>query len=130
MSDSNDWNASIIAEFRRNHGKVGGYFEGAPLLLLHHTAARSVKARLNPIMYLKNGDRYLVFASKGGADTNPDWYYNIKHTQTSRSRSEMKLSTPSRRRLPAPSAIRSTNAKLPSIRRSLSTNLRQSGRSL
>jgi deazaflavin-dependent oxidoreductase (nitroreductase family) len=78
MSDSNDWNASIIAEFRKNHGKVGGYFEGAPLLLLHHTGARSGKARLNPIMYLKNDDRYLVFASKGGADTNPDWYYNIK----------------------------------------------------
>ena len=48
------------------------------MLLLHHTGARSGKARLNPIMYLKNGDRYLVFASKGGADTNPDWYYNIK----------------------------------------------------
>ena len=78
MSDPNEWNASIIAEFRKNHGKVGGYFEGAPLLLLHHTGARSGKARLNPIMYLKNGDRYLVFASKGGADTNPDWYYNIK----------------------------------------------------
>jgi deazaflavin-dependent oxidoreductase (nitroreductase family) len=78
MSDPNEWNASIIAEFRKNHGKVGGYFEGAPLLLLHHTGARSGKARLNPIMYLKNGDRYIVFASKGGADTNPDWYYNIK----------------------------------------------------
>ena len=78
MSDPNEWNASIIAEFRKNHGKVGGYFEGAPLLLLHHTGARSGKARLNPIMYLKDGDCYLVFASKGGADTNPDWYYNIK----------------------------------------------------
>jgi deazaflavin-dependent oxidoreductase (nitroreductase family) len=78
MSDPNEWNASIIAEFRKNHGKVGGYFKGAPLLLLHHTGARSGKARLNPIMYLKNSDRYIVFASKGGADTNPDWYYNIK----------------------------------------------------
>ena len=78
MSDSNDWNAGIIAEFRKNHGRVGGYFKGAPLLLLHHTGARSGKARLNPIMYLKDGDRYLVFASKGGADTNPDWYYNMK----------------------------------------------------
>ena len=57
---------------------VGGYFKGAPLLLLHHTGARSGKARLNPMMYLKDGDRYLVFASKGGADTNPDWYHNIK----------------------------------------------------
>jgi deazaflavin-dependent oxidoreductase (nitroreductase family) len=78
MSDTNDWNAGIIAEFRKNHGKVGGYFKGAPLLLLHHTGSRSGKARLNPMMYLKDGDRYLVFASKGGADTNPDWYYNMK----------------------------------------------------
>lgn len=77
MSDPNDWNAGVIAEFRKNHGKVGGYFKGAPLLLLHHTGARSGKARLNPMMYLKDGDRYLVFASKGGADTNPDWYYNM-----------------------------------------------------
>jgi deazaflavin-dependent oxidoreductase (nitroreductase family) len=78
MSDTNDWNAGVIAEFRENHGKVGGYFKGAPLLLLHHTGARSGKARLNPMMYLKDGDRYLVFASKGGADTNHDWYYNMK----------------------------------------------------
>ena len=78
MSDTNDWNAGVITEFRKNHGKVGGYFKGAPLLLLHHTGAHSGKARLNPMMYLKDGDRYLVFASKGGADTNPDWYYNMK----------------------------------------------------
>ncbi len=78
MSDSNDWNTGVIAEFRKNHGKVGGYFKGASLLILHHTGARSGKARLNPMMYLKGGDRYLVFASKGGVDTNPDWYYNIK----------------------------------------------------
>ena len=77
-SSSNDWNAQIIAEFRRNHGKVGGDFEGAPLLLLHHTGARSGKARINPMMYLKDNERYLVFASKAGADTNPDWYHNLK----------------------------------------------------
>lgn len=71
-----DWNAQTIAEFRKNHGKVGGNFEGAPLLLLHHTGARSGKPRINPMMYLKDGDRYLVFASKAGADTNPDWYHN------------------------------------------------------
>ncbi len=78
MSNPNDWNTGIIAEFRKNHGKVGGHFEGAPLLILHHKGARSGKARLNPMMYLKDGDRYLVFASKGGADSNPDWYFNIK----------------------------------------------------
>lgn len=78
MSSSDDWNTNVIAEFRKNHGKVGGYFEGAPLLLLHHTGARSGKVRVNPMMYLKDDNRYLVFASKAGADTNPDWYFNIK----------------------------------------------------
>ena len=48
------------------------------MLLLHHTGARSGKSRVNPMMYLKDGDRYLVFASKAGADTNPDWYHNLK----------------------------------------------------
>ena len=74
----NDWNAPIIAEFRRNRGKVGGPWEGAPLLLLNHTGARTGKSRVNPVMYLKDGNRFLVFASKGGADTNPDWYHNLK----------------------------------------------------
>ncbi|MDG6906853.1 MAG: nitroreductase family deazaflavin-dependent oxidoreductase [Nitrososphaerota archaeon] len=74
----NDWNAQTIAEFRKNHGKVGGQFEGAPILLIHHTGAKSGKPRINPVMYLKDGDRYLVFCSKGGAPTNPEWYYNLK----------------------------------------------------
>ena len=78
MSGSDDFNANVINEFHNNHGKVGGWFKGAPLLLLHNTGARSGKPRINPMMYLKDGDRYLVFASKGGADTNPDWYINIK----------------------------------------------------
>ena len=76
--DSDDWNARLIEEFRRNHGKVGGDFEGAPLLLLHHVGARTGKPRVNPLMYLKDGDRYIIFASKGGADTNPDYYHNLK----------------------------------------------------
>jgi deazaflavin-dependent oxidoreductase (nitroreductase family) len=75
---SNDWNSGIIAEFRKNHGKVGGQFEGAPLLLINHKGARTGKSRTNPVMYFKDGHRYLVFASKGGADTNPDWYHNLK----------------------------------------------------
>jgi deazaflavin-dependent oxidoreductase (nitroreductase family) len=72
------WNANIISEFRKNHGKVGGNFEGAPLLILHHVGSRTGKPRINPVMYLKDGDRYLVFATKMGADTNPDWYHNLK----------------------------------------------------
>jgi len=78
MSRTDDFNARNIAEFRSNHGKVGGYFEGAPLLLLHSIGARSGQPRINPMMYLRDGERYLVFASKAGADTNPDWYYNLK----------------------------------------------------
>jgi deazaflavin-dependent oxidoreductase (nitroreductase family) len=72
-----NWNAAVIEEFRKNHGKVGGAFEGSPVLLLHHVGARTGKKRLNPVMYLKDGDRYLIFASKGGSPTNPDWYHNL-----------------------------------------------------
>ena len=73
-----DWNTGVIAEFRKNHGKVGGQFEGATLLLINHKGARTGKSRTNPVMYLKEGNRYIVFASKGGAPTNPDWYHNLK----------------------------------------------------
>ena len=77
MSDREDWNSNIIQEFRANEGKVGGPFDGAPLLLLHTTGARSGEERINPMMYLADGDRLVVFASKGGAPTSPDWYYNL-----------------------------------------------------
>jgi deazaflavin-dependent oxidoreductase (nitroreductase family) len=78
MSNPNDFNAHTIAEFRKNRGKVGGYFEGAPLLLLHTAGKRSGKPHVSPVMYLKEGQRYFVFGSKAGADSHPDWYYNIK----------------------------------------------------
>ncbi len=73
-----DWNSKIISEFRENGGKVGGQFEGAPLLLLHTTGARSGQQRVNPVMYRDlGGGRYAVFASKAGAPVNPDWYHNL-----------------------------------------------------
>jgi deazaflavin-dependent oxidoreductase (nitroreductase family) len=72
-----DWNKGIIDEFRANGGKVGGAFEGAPLLLLHHTGARSGTERVSPVMYRAVGDAFAVFASKGGAPTNPDWFHNL-----------------------------------------------------
>jgi deazaflavin-dependent oxidoreductase (nitroreductase family) len=78
MSKPGDFNAHTIAEFRKNRGKVGGYFEGAPLLLLNSVGKRSGKTHVTPVMYLKDGERYYVFASKAGADTHPDWYNNIK----------------------------------------------------
>jgi deazaflavin-dependent oxidoreductase (nitroreductase family) len=71
------WNDKIIEEFRSNDGRVGGNFEGAPLLLLHSTGAKSGRERVSPMMYRKVGDAWAVFASKAGADSNPDWYYNL-----------------------------------------------------
>jgi deazaflavin-dependent oxidoreductase (nitroreductase family) len=73
-----DWNDKIIAEFRANQGKVGGRFKGAPLLLLHSTGAKSGRPRVTPMMYQAVSDGFAVFASKAGADTNPDWYHNLK----------------------------------------------------
>src|SRR4051795_9007506 len=73
-----DFNARIIDEFHANDGVVGGMFEGVPLLLLHHTGAKSGKSRINPLAYQSDRGRYVVFASKGGAPTNPDWYYNLQ----------------------------------------------------
>lgn len=72
-----DWNTTVIQEFRANGGKVGGGFEGAPLLLLHTTGAKSGQERVNPVMYRRVGDHIAVFASKAGAPTNPDWYHNL-----------------------------------------------------
>jgi len=72
-----DWNSKIIEEFRANGGRVGGQFEGAPLLLLHTVGARTGQQRVNPMMYQQVTDGYAVFASKGGAPTNPDWYHNV-----------------------------------------------------
>jgi deazaflavin-dependent oxidoreductase (nitroreductase family) len=73
-----DFNAQIIEEFRANGGRVGGMFEGSTLLLLHHTGAKSGKGRINPLGYLSDEGRYVIFASKAGAPTNPDWYHNLK----------------------------------------------------
>ncbi|MGH7666290.1 MAG: nitroreductase family deazaflavin-dependent oxidoreductase [Candidatus Dormibacteria bacterium] len=78
MSPDSDPNLGVIAEFRSHGGKVGGPFEGAPVLLLHDRGARSGAERVHPVMYLPDGQRYIVFASKGGAPTNPDWYHNLK----------------------------------------------------
>jgi deazaflavin-dependent oxidoreductase (nitroreductase family) len=73
-----DFNAQIIEEFHANEGRVGGMFEDMPLLLLHHTGARTGKSRINPLAYQSDRGRYVVFASKGGAPSNPDWYHNLE----------------------------------------------------
>ncbi len=77
MSDVQDWNGKIIKEFQANEGKVGGPFAGAPLLLLHTKGAETGRERVNPIMYLDLDEHRYVFATKAGADTNPDWYWNL-----------------------------------------------------
>jgi len=77
VADMENFNDKVIKEFRENDGKVGGMFEGAPVLLLHHTGAKTGAERVNPLMYQPVGDSFAIFASKGGAPSNPDWYYNL-----------------------------------------------------
>jgi len=77
VPEMSDWNNKIVEEFRANGGKVGGPFEGAPLLLLHTVGARTGQERVNPIMYMRVDGGYAVFASKAGAPSNPDWYHNL-----------------------------------------------------
>jgi deazaflavin-dependent oxidoreductase (nitroreductase family) len=78
MSEINDWNAKIIAEFRANAGKVGGNFKNATMVLITTTGARSGKQRVNPLVYLPDGERVVIFASMAGAPRNPDWFYNLR----------------------------------------------------
>jgi deazaflavin-dependent oxidoreductase (nitroreductase family) len=75
---ADDFNERNIAEFRANHGRVGGNFEGAPLVILHTVGAKSGEPRTNIMMYQADAERYLVFASAAGADKNPAWYWNLK----------------------------------------------------
>ena len=72
-----DFNKRIMAEFHANGGKVGGRFAGADILILTSTGARTGQTRWNPLAYSRDGDRYVIVASKGGSPTSPDWYYNL-----------------------------------------------------
>lgn len=76
-TERNEANQRIIDEFHTNNGKVGGRFEGKTLLLLHTKGAKSQQERINPVAYVRDDGRLVVIASKGGAPTNPDWYYNV-----------------------------------------------------
>ena len=77
MTERQDWNRQIIEEFRANDGKVGGRFEGAPLLLLHTVGAKSGEPRVNPVVYQADGDKLVVFASFAGQPKNPAWFHNL-----------------------------------------------------
>jgi deazaflavin-dependent oxidoreductase (nitroreductase family) len=81
--DFNAMNRDVIEEFRANGGTVGGMFAGSPLILVHHVGARSGAARIAPLVYLGEGERIFIFASKGGHPSNPSWYHNLKaHPRT------------------------------------------------
>ncbi len=77
MAEMDDFNTKVIEEFRANGGKVGGGFEGAPMILLHHRGVRTGKERVNPLVYQPIGDAFAIFASKAGAPTHPDWFRNL-----------------------------------------------------
>ncbi len=72
-----DWNSGIVKEFRENAGKVGGPFEGAPMIIIHTKGRKSGKEYENPLVYQPVGDDFAIIASKGGAPTHPDWYRNL-----------------------------------------------------
>jgi deazaflavin-dependent oxidoreductase (nitroreductase family) len=76
--DMNEFNKDVIDEFRANDGKLGGGFEGANMILVHHTGARTGTERVTPLVYRVEGERWAIFASKAGAPDNPDWYHNLK----------------------------------------------------
>ena len=77
MADGDDFNTKVITEFRENGGKVGGFFEGAPLLLLHHNGAKSGTERVNPLVYQQVDGSYAIFASAGGQPRDPQWFRNL-----------------------------------------------------
>ena len=77
MADGDDFNGKVIAEFRENSGKVGGFFEGQPLLLLHHAGAKTGTERVNPLVYQQVGGCYAVFGSAGGQPRDPQWFRNL-----------------------------------------------------
>jgi deazaflavin-dependent oxidoreductase (nitroreductase family) len=77
-TNHDDFNQQVIDQFRENNGTmVTGIFKGAPLLLLTTTGARTGRRRTTPLAHSRDGDRYVVIASKGGAPSNPDWFRNL-----------------------------------------------------
>ena len=79
---ANDFNTNVINEFRANGGMVSGMFADRTMLLLTTTGAKSGESRTVPLVTIPQDDRYLLVASKGGAPTNPDWYWNLRANPT------------------------------------------------
>jgi len=82
MTERQQFNLKVIDEFRANGGKVGKPFEGMPMVLLTVTGAKSGKTYTTPLVYSKDGNRFVIIASMAGAPNNPDWYHNIKANPT------------------------------------------------
>ncbi|HLX38605.1 MAG TPA: nitroreductase family deazaflavin-dependent oxidoreductase [Candidatus Binataceae bacterium] len=77
-----EFNKKVIDEFRSSAGNVGGQFKGAPMIIVTHTGAKSGKSYTTPLVYSKDGNRYVIIASKAGAPKNPSWYHNlVKHPE-------------------------------------------------
>lgn len=77
MADNDDWNNGVIKEFRENEGRVGGVFDGMPMILVHHTGAKTGTKRVTPLVYLGEDERIYIFASMGGAPQHPAWFHNL-----------------------------------------------------
>ena len=77
MPDPNEFNHKVIDEFRSNDGKVGGPFEGRPMILVTHRGAKSGTEYTTPLVYTRDGDDYVIIASKGGSPEHPQWYHNL-----------------------------------------------------
>jgi deazaflavin-dependent oxidoreductase (nitroreductase family) len=104
-----EYNARIIAEFRANKGHVGGIWEETPLLLLHQRGATSGMSRVNPVAYLSDESGYLIWATNGGAQSDPAWYHNLKAHPTTRievGAEAIALVRRGRRRPPSPQILR------------------------
>ena len=122
MSEVQDFNARIAEEFRANGGRVG-MFADTTLLLLTTTGAKTGAARLNPLVYYGEGDRYMVFASAGGSPRHPDWYRNLKANPEVTARGRHRdVSGPGDRAQPATSATASSPPRPPARRSSPSTS--------
>ncbi len=73
----NEFNRGVVAEFRQRGGEVGGQFAGAPMILVNHVGAKSGKPYTSPLVYTRDGDSFVVIASKGGAPEHPQWFHNL-----------------------------------------------------
>ena len=128
MRDWNSWNQGIIDEFRANEGRVGGPFDGAPMILIHHIGAKSGTERVAPLVYFPQDDGTMVIiASKGGSPTNPDWYHNVKANPKFTVEVGPRRSRCTPRSSPGPSATRSGRGRSPSAPASGSTRRRRRG---